>query len=431
MPEQPPLDPLRAAVLEARTEAQSPFLPQMPRTIEQLGVPKSLVIDIALRRINTEGASTITSLSRVLKLSVAAATDIFEYLRQQHLVDVKGMIGEDYSFSLTSSGRQLALDRFQVCQYCGPIPVSLQHYDEAVRRQSARLKVTCRSLRAALSDLVLSDALLAQLGPAVISQRSLFLYGPTGNGKTSIAERLTRLYSDAVAIPHAIEVDGQIIVLFDPITHDQVEIETPFDFDCRWLFCRRPRVIVGGELVNTMLDLRFDEASRTYAAPVQLKANNGIFIVDDFGRQLVSPRELLNRWIIPLDRRVDYLNLRYGLKFQIPFEVMVVFATNLNPHELADDAFLRRIHSKVYVEAVTPEVFDVIFDRVTATRKLPCSPGTAAVVRQLCLESGCTELRACYPNDICDLLEWINEYEEAPRKVDLERFRRAVRLHFA
>src|SRR6476661_1519796 len=218
--------------------------------------------------------------------------------------------------------------------------------------------------QALVLDLIVTDRLLDQLGPALISQKSIFIYGPTGNGKTSLAERMLRVYHDAVLIPYAVEVDGQVIGLYDPVVHHKLEHDDP-TIDQRWMLCRRPCIVVGGELIPSMVELRLDESSGIYAAPLQMKANNGIFIIDDFGRQLMSPRDLLNRWIVPLDRRVDYLMLRYGVKFQIPFELMVVFSTNLDPADLADEAFLRRIHNKIYIEACEPGVFDQICYRVT------------------------------------------------------------------
>jgi len=277
---------------------------------------------------------------------------------------------------------------------------------------------------------VVSDHLLDQLGPALISQTSVFIYGPSGNGKTSIAERMLRVYQDAVLIPYAVEVDNQIISLYDPVVHQKLELEDP-DIDPRWILCRRPCIVVGGELVPSMVELRLDETSGIYAAPLQMKANNGIFIIDDFGRQLMSPRDLLNRWIVPLDRRVDYLTLRYGVKFQIPFELMVVFSTNLDPNELADEAFLRRIRNKIFVGPVDAQTFDQIFHRVVSSKRIPAEPDSAEYLRKLCLREGRTELRACYPLDICNILASISDYEKRPIRMTKAELERATDLYFA
>jgi hypothetical protein len=201
--------------------------------------------------------------------------------------------------------------------------------------------------------------------------------------------------------------------------------------DPRWVVCKRPLVIVGGELTPGMLELRLDSTSQIYAAPVQMKANNGILVIDDFGRQMISPRKLLNRWILPLDRRVDYLNLRYGVKFQIPFEIMVVFSTNLEPRDLADEAFLRRIHNKIFVEPVSAEVFDEVFDRVVKEKSISVEPGCAELLRNLCAGAGYRELRACYPRDICGIIEWIKDFEGDPLTITKPDLERAVDLYFA
>jgi len=287
-----------------------------------------------------------------------------------------------------------------------------------------------RILRTAFSDLIVTDRMLDQLGPALISQDSIFIYGPTGNGKTSLAERMLRVYQDAVLIPYAVEIDGQIISLFDPVVHQRIEMEDP-EIDPRWVLCRRPCIVVGGELIPSMLELRLDDTSGIYAAPLQMKANNGIFIIDDFGRQLMSPRDLLNRWIVPLDRRVEDLTLRYGVKFQIPFEVMVVFSTNLDPSDLADEAFLRRIHNKILVEAVDASTFDQIFQRVVSAKSIPCEPDSAEYLRHLCLRDGRTELRACYPTEICNILKSIGRYEGRPARMTKSDLDRATSLYFA
>jgi hypothetical protein len=409
---------------------RSAFNPALPQNFQELGIPESLVLDLVIRRLLIEGYSSLASLSRALRLAIPVVDSVFKHMRAQQLVEVKGMTGNDYNFLLSSAGKQLASERFQVSQYAGACPVSLKDYNAATRAQSAKVQVDRRALRQAFSDLIVTDRMLDQLGPAIISQNSIFVYGPTGNGKTSLAERMLRVYQDAVLIPFAVEVDSQIISLYDPVVHQPLEHDDE-ESDPRWILCKRPCIVVGGELIPSMLELRLDEASGIYAAPLQMKANNGILIIDDFGRQLMSPRDLLNRWIVPLDRRVDYLTLRYGVKFQIPFELMVVFSTNLEPSDLADEAFLRRIHNKIYVEAVDPGSFDQIFARVVQARGLQSESDSAEYLRKLCLREGRTELRACYPADICNILHSIGRYEgRAPimTKAELER---ASALYFA
>jgi predicted ATPase with chaperone activity len=403
--------------------------PRTPYLVDGLGIPKALVVDLFVRRVYMEGECTLASLQEALKLSHPVLSDIFHQLRRQKLVEVLGMIGEDYRFVLSEAGRQFAIDRLNISQYAGATPVSLREYTEAVCAQAAAPAVSRERLREVFADLVVTESLLEQLGPALVSQKALFLYGPTGNGKTSLAERLVRIYDDLIAVPYALEVDSQIILVYDPVIHHAVEGGWE-ELDPRWVVCRRPCVMSGGELVPSMLELQFDEASRVYAAPLQLKANNGLLIIDDFGRQVMEPRELLNRWIVPLDRRVDYLSLRHGVKFQIPFELMVVFATNLDPRSLADEAFLRRIHNKIFVPPVEPEVFDEIFARVVEEAGLECEPGAAAWLRALCLASGAAELRACYPRDICDIARWIGRYENQPPRLTRQVMERAARLYF-
>jgi hypothetical protein len=410
--------------------ARPAFAPPIPQTVEELGIPHSLLVDLVMRRSLLEGGSTLQSLSNALRVPVPVINSIFQHLRVQHLIEVKGMQGNDYSFTLSASGKALAGERFQLSQYAGSAPVSLRDYSIATKAQTARVQIDRRSLRQAFSDLVIPDGLLDQLGPALISQNSIFVYGPTGNGKTSLAERMLRVYSDTVYLPYAVEVDGQVISLYDPVVHQLVETDET-NVDARWALCRRPCIVVGGELIPSMLELRLDESSGIYAAPLQMKANNGIFIIDDFGRQLMSPRDLLNRWIVPLDRRVDYLMLRYGVKFQIPFELMVVFSTNLDPSDLADEAFLRRIHNKIFVDAVDARSFDLIFQRVVGAKGIVVEPDSAEYLRELCLRDGRTELRACYPADICSILTSIGKYESRPPIMTKGELERAAALYFA
>jgi hypothetical protein len=385
--------------------------------------------DLMLRYLYTKGASSLRELSAALKLSFALLHTLFQRMRQQQLFEITGMDGNDYMFTLSGIGREQAAKRFLICHYIGPAPVSVSAYTAAVRSQNIRLAINRAMLKMALADLVVTDRFLDELGPALISQKSIFLYGPTGNGKTSVVSRLSRLHQDTIAIPYAVEVDGQVIVLYDPAVHEVAE-EPVSGLDQRWVVCRRPCIIVGGELGPSMLELQLEEASKVYAAPVQMRANNGILVIDDFGRQIVSPMYLLNRWIVPLDRRVDYLTLRYGLKFQVPFELTVVFATNLDPNDLADEAFLRRIPNKILVDAVNEEVFDRIFARVLKEKRLASNPEAAIFFRNLCQELG-GELRACQPADVLSIVVSISEFEGNEPQINPKSLTRAAVLYFA
>lgn len=404
--------------------------PIIPDRIEDLGISRAVVSDLILRYLWLHGSGTLSSLHQTLKLSFPLLEALFHQFRQQQLLEVKGMVGNDYSFSLTSSGRAQATARNEVCQYVGPAPVSIQEYHKVVQAQAAHVRLSRESLRHAFQDLVLPDTLLDQLGPSLIGHQSLFLYGGTGNGKTSIAERILRIYQDTVVVPYAVEVDGHIITLFDPVVHRAAPC-TDDQLDPRWVVCERPCITVGGELSASMLELRLDEATRVFISPCQMKANNGILIIDDFGRQVMSPRELLNRWIVPLDRRIDYLTLASGMKFHVPFELMVVFSTNLNPSDLADEAFLRRIQTKVLVENVSPEVFDRIFERVLQNAQAAAEPGCAEYLRERCFGAGAKALRACYPMDIFKLVKAISEYEGRPVRMTKANIDHAVSLYFA
>jgi hypothetical protein len=395
-----------------------------------LDIPWALVVDLVARRLNLEGVSTLLSLHRELKLPPPLVEAVFRHLQQEKLVEIRGTDGQNFMLGLTSAGHKFATDRQSASHYAGPAPVSLQSYQSTVRAQAARPKITRQHLRRVFADLVLEDEVLDQLGPALISQETMFLFGSTGNGKTSLAERTVNVYDDVIVIPYAVEVDGQIISVFDPVIHRPVEGVCP-GLDPRWIACHRPAVMVGGELSMEMLELRLDPATNIYAAPVQMKANNGILIVDDFGRQVISPASLLNRWILPMDRRVDYLNLSYGLKFQVPFELMVVLATNLEPKQLMDAAFLRRIPNKIFVPPVAERSFVEIFRREAARHGFDPEPGLTDHLMSLCRLLGGQELRACYPRDICKIVACINTYEERPRRLSPQDMERAVRMYFA
>ncbi len=411
--------------------ATTPSRPIIPDRVDDLGIPRAVVSDLILRYLWLHGSASLEALHDTLKLSFPVLETLFHQFRQQQLLEVKGMVGNDYAFSLTVAGRAQATARSEVCQYVGPAPVSIQQYESVVRSQVPEVRLSRESLRQAFSDLVLPDGLLDQLGPSLIGHQSLFLYGGTGNGKTSIAERILRIYRDTVLVPYAVEVDGHVITIFDPVVHKKAESDEDELLDPRWVRCQRPCITVGGELSAAMLELRMDESTHVFISPCQIKANNGILIIDDFGRQVLTPRELLNRWIVPLDRRVDYLTLASGMKFQVPFELMVVFSTNLDPKDLADEAFLRRIQTKVLVENVSAEVFDQIFMRVMQSFQVPCEPGCAEYLRERCADAGAKYLRACYPVDVYKLVKAINEYEGRPVRMSRANIDRAVGLYFA
>ena len=404
--------------------------PTIPDRLDDIGLPRSVVADLVLRYLWLHGSGTLALLNETLKLSFPVLETLFHQFRNQQLLEVKGMTGNDYSFSLTAGGRLQAAGRNEVCQYVGPAPVSIQQYQKIVKAQAAHVRLSRESLRQAFADLVLPDGLLDQLGPALIGHQSLFLYGGTGNGKTSIAERILRIYQDAIVVPYAVEVDGHIISLFDPVVHKALPFHDDM-LDPRWAVCERPCITVGGELSAPMLELRLDESTKVFISPCQMKANNGILVIDDFGRQMLAPRDLLNRWIVPLDRRVDYLTLSSGMKFQVPFEMMVVFSSNLDPHDLADEAFLRRIQTKVMVDNVTPEVFEEIFRRVMQSNQVPTEPGCAEYLRERCEQYVARVLRACYPMDVYRLVRAISEYEGRPVRMTRINIDRAVALYFA
>jgi len=418
-----------ATTSENRQEAKPAFLPARPAKLEELDIPQSIVEDLILRYLLTKASSSIHELSKALKLSFPLLHELFQRLRQKQLFEVTEMRGRDYLFTLSGIGRGMAEKRFSISHYTGPAPVSIKSYHDAVRSQAVELNINRKFLKNILSDLVLTDTFLDKLGPALISKKPIFLYGPTGNGKSSVVSRLHRIYQDPVLLPYAVEIDGQIIVLYDSGVHEKIETDST-DFDQRWVVCRRPCIIAGGELEQNMLELQLEENSKVYAAPLQMKANNGLFVIDDFGRQVLTPRYLLNRWIVPLDKRVDYLTLNYGLNFKIPFEMIVIFATNLDPNDLVDDAFLRRLQNKIHLETVDAEVFDKIFHRLVSERNLNCEPESEKLLRKLCLDSGAKDLRACYPLDIVDIIVSIGTYEKQPIKINRENLERAVSLYF-
>ena len=356
--------------------------------------------------------------------------EAFDELRGRKLLDVQGLNGNDYIFSLTSFGREEAKSRFESCQYSGIAPVAFDTYVLAVQLQKASMKVNRMSIRQAFADLVVADDMLDQLGPAFNSQHSIFFYGPAGTGKTSLAERLVRLYPDFIIVPRCVYIEGAYILVYDPVVHEALPAQPP-DLDPRWVACKRPLVVTGGELEIEMLSLSYDPVSAIYTAPLQVKANNGMFLIDDFGRQVLSPEQLLNRWIYPLVKRVDFLALKTGVKVAMPFELMVIFSTNMNPNDLGDEAFFRRIKNKVYVGPVTDDQFGEIVTLAGRIEKVGITAETLSNMKRICRERDPIGLRANYPWDLSKMAKSICEYEERETILDTATLEAAARLYWA
>jgi predicted ATPase with chaperone activity len=402
------------------------------RSIEEIGVRRNLLEDLALKILYLIGEMSLLELARHLGLGLNMVEQLFQRLRKDQLCQVTGMAGAVFRITTTSAGKSRALELLSQNQYAGPAPVSFENYISHIRTQSVRnMGITFREVNHAFEHLVLHPETLNQLGTALLSGRAIFLYGPTGTGKTTLAETLIDIFhQDRVWLPYAVEVEGQVITVYDSVLHQRVEQPATSDHDGRWVLCRRPSVLVGGELTIEMLDLQFNPSTKFYSGPLQMKANNGLLIVDDFGRQRVSPEELLNRWVVPLDRRIDFLTLAGGMKIEIPFDLFVVFATNLDPAKMVDAAFLRRIQTKIKVDFASPEQFHEIFRRVCLQTGLLYD---AAVVQDLIQTINLEykePLRACYPRDIVQQILCSARYSENEPCLNREAIAQACRNYF-
>ncbi|MEI2640133.1 MAG: hypothetical protein V9F03_14225 [Microthrixaceae bacterium] len=402
---------------------------RVPTTPDSMGLSRALMEDLVLRRAVMEGRAPMTRLAQKLHVSINVVETILLSMRDRKLIEYDGMEGRAYRVAVTEIGREESANRSRDCRYAGPMPVSLAAYTAVVRAQRPEVHLDRDMLTRSFSDLVISPNLIDQLGPAIRGSGAMFLYGPPGTGKSSIAERVIRAYNDHVLVPHCVEVDGQIISVFDPTIHEPTEDQPP-GLDRRWIMCRRPVVITGGELHQGMLDLELDRQTGVYLAPLQMKANNGVLVIDDFGRQAMSPAALLNRWIVPLDRSIDYLTL-HGRKFEVPFEVKVVFSTNLDPSHLGDEAFFRRIYNKIYVGACTDDQFDWILARVASKRGLTVDAPSAAHLRQSARAKGDGELRAYLPGVVCELATAISGYDNLAPALTPDMVDRVLALYFA
>ncbi len=403
-----------------------------PRSIVDLDIRQTILDDIALKTLYLSGPFTVSQLAQLTCLSFEVATELFHRMRSETLCQVTGMVGNVPNIAITSLGRVRALELLAQNQYTGSAPVSLQKYVEQVRKQSVRnVQVFPEHVERAFSHLVLDPQLLRQFGTALNSGSAIFLYGPPGAGKTAVAETMSRvLAQDAVWIPHAVEIDGQIITVYDPIIHRRCAELEPAMRDERWVLCHRPSVLVGGELTMEMLDLQINAFTKFYVAPVQMKANNGVLIIDDFGRQRIRPDELLNRWVVPLDRGMDFMTLAGGRKIEMPFELLIVFASNIDPAQLGDAAFLRRIQTKIKIGEVSDSQFHEIFRRVAAENGMEADPTMIHELIVVIRGSLQQELRACYPRDLINQICWAARYERITPLLDRPSLMRAVEAYF-
>lgn len=403
--------------------AVSTFRPHKVTSIDEMGLSSGLLHELVLKALYVRGQTTPNELCEWLKLPFYGVLEaLLRDLSNQELCYItsgQGMNPLTYSYTITTQGQARAQEVAKRSDYVGPAPVSVEDYWAAVHAQSLEGVVVHEAdLRRAFASLIVDDDLFDQLGPAANSARAMFLFGQPGNGKTAIAETLVRLLGGEIYIPYAIEVNGEVVRVFDPVHHPLAAAQT--DDDPRWVHAKRPVVSVGGELTLPMLDLIYNELSRYYEAPFQLKANNGAFFIDDFGRQQVSPRDLLNRWIVPLEKRVDFLTLRTGQKMEVPFDTLVIFSTNLDPKELVDEAFLRRIRYKIEIKSPSEKVYKQIFQRVCAAKGIEYDEEAVDYLLQVKYPELGVEQRAVHPRDLIEQVVDYCQYRQIPPKLTHE-----------
>ena len=415
------------------------FVPQEPKSFRSADLNDSLVESLALKHLLARGDSTGREVADQLKLPFILVDELLRGLKNDQLVVYRaGAPMNDYLYQLTDLGRERARRYWNHCTYFGAAPVSLQEYIDSVKAQSlAKQQTTSEHLRQAFGDLALSQRILDRLGPAVNSGRGLFLFGAAGNGKTSIAERVTRSFGQEIWIPRALGIDGEIMRVFDPLNHEELPLETCgslYDkrkIDRRWVRIRRPTLIVGGELTMAALEVTMNTSTGICESPLQLKSNCGTLVIDDFGRQRMRVEELLNRWIVPLERRYDFLNMPNGKKIEVPFDQLIIFATNLEPRDLVDEAFLRRIPYKIEVLDPSPEEFKDLFRSLAKKMGFPERPEAVEYLIRKHYAPTNRPLRYCHPRDV--LLQICNycSYKDCPLDITDEYIDMAVENYFA
>jgi predicted ATPase with chaperone activity len=422
------------------------FVPPEPRTVEATGLDLSFLADLALKLLYFRGYVTGGEIAQQMLLPFTGVVDsVLEFLKREQFCEVKGAgsIGQSsYQYTITAKGIARSREILERGQYVGPAPVPLADYSEGIRRQPMLTSsIHEEAMRQALSHLIVGHDMMEMLGPAINSGRSIFLYGDPGNGKTAMAESVGRMVLGAeMYIPYAVEVGGMIIKVFDEVNHVPVPEPPPENganhtvgrrrHDRRWIRTKRPVITTGGELTLETLDLVWDDVAKYYEAPFQMKANGGMFLIDDFGRQQVRPRDLLNRWVVPLEKRYDYLTLHTGQKIEIPFELLIVFSTNLEPRDLVDEAFLRRIRHKIYVGDPSFDNFREIMRRECLRRNIPFDKeGLAYLLHEYYIKPD-KPLRACHPRDLVDEILDIARYRNIPPSLSRELIDSACRAYF-
>ncbi|MEJ7761379.1 MAG: ATP-binding protein [Thermomicrobiales bacterium] len=407
-----------------------------PQSVEQTGLELGFIADLALKVIYFNNQVMGQAISDEICLPFFNVVDkALASLKREELIEVAGSQGfgeQAYQYTITPKGVVRVHQVLDRTTYVGPAPVTLEQYTIVIKNQAiADVRVSPTMVREAMADLVLDDLLLDSMGQAVNTGRSLFLFGPPGNGKTVLAEHIIPLLGGHLLIPHAFTVDGQIIKVLDLHNHKPVPLPPGRqDWDRRFVLCRRPALISGGELTLDLLDLVYDSTSKIYEAPLQVKANGGMFLIDDFGRQQVQPRQLLNRWIVPLEKRVDYMTLHTGKKIEIPFDQLIVFSTNLAPKDLVDEAFLRRIQNKVHIGNPTVETYREIFRRQCEALEIPFDQnGLVYLLREYYVKPK-RELRSVHPRDILRILIGIARYMDISPRLTPDLLDRACNTYF-
>ncbi len=416
-------------------EQERSLVPPVPESIDDTGLAHSVIEQLAFKFLYFRGEMLGRDLATAMGFKFSLIENLIEGIKRQHLVQVKRSLGMGNSsavIALSEAGRNLTREYLENNQYTGPAPVPLFQYTWFARHQRREAGwLTQEALKHAYRKMVVTEKLLAEIGPAVGSGNSFLIYGQPGNGKTFLAEALSGLDDSDIYIPHAIESQGQIVQLFDPIYHQPVEdaAEQSAIFepthDGRWIKCRRPFITTGGELTMQMLDLSYNETSKVYDAPYQLKANNGIYLIDDFGRQRCTPAEVLNRWIVPMERRVDYLTFRAGGKMTVPFEAFLVFSTNLKPSQLGDEAFLRRIQYKMLLRSPDTDEFGSIFENFCKSRELPFDRAVLDRFIEKHYRTTAKPFRRCHPRDVLSHVIDVIHFERRPFELTAELLDRA------